>query len=86
LEAVEAVGVEVEFGAVVGLGELGFLAEGIGGAGVGGAGAEDYGEGGAGGELGAVPGEGGACVGGFGEVEGFFQVDAGLGEDAGVEG
>jgi hypothetical protein len=70
----------------VGLGELGFLAEGRGGAGVGRAGAENDGERGVGGELGAVPGEGGAGVGGFGEVEGFFQVDAGTGEGAGVEG
>jgi hypothetical protein len=30
--------------------------------------------------------EGGVGVGGFGQVEGFFQVNAGLGEGAGVEG
>jgi hypothetical protein len=86
LEAVEAVGVEVKFGAVMGLGELGFLAEGIGVRVSGGPGRRTTERGGAGGGLSAVPGEGGACVGGFGEVEGFFQVDAGLGEGAGVEG
>ena len=36
--------------------------------------------------VGYVIAAGGVGVGGFGQVEGFFQVDAGLGEGAGVEG